>query len=60
MDLQEIFSFLQKYRFEYKSFTLMPFSIVFSLIDLQDNIEKGSLTVTIEQNKFKASIELSF
>jgi len=60
MNLTEFFSFLNKYRLEYKSFTVMPFSITFSLIDLQDNIEKGSLTVTIEQNKFKAILELLF
>jgi hypothetical protein len=60
MNLTEFFSHFSKYKLEYKSFTVMPFSITFSLIDLQDNTEKGSLTVTIEQNKFKASIELSF
>jgi hypothetical protein len=60
MSLSDFFNSLNRYRLEYKSFTILPFSITFSVIDLQDNTEKGFLTITIEQNRLKANMEIQF
>jgi hypothetical protein len=60
MNLLDFLGSLNKYRLEYKSATILPFSVTFSLIDLQDNIEKGFLTITIEQNRLKANMEIRF
>jgi hypothetical protein len=58
MNLLDLLSSLNRYRLEYKSATILPFSITFSLVDLQDNTEKGFITITIEQNSLKVNMDI--
>lgn len=58
MTLKELIEGLARYKIEYEGFTINPFAIYFSIIDLSTNKKVGTLALKYENNKLSLDLNL--